>query len=178
MSKLILPDSEPTTAQLILPTRRGFMKTLSAAFTGLVVAPAIVPAANLMQIHSPENRLVVGFYQRWSGSPNMLFPSFLNLTDWTEDSFRAWEVIQYNNVYSLVRQAEIYPDYTDRYGGMDKSYAKGTPFEVAERKRVDRAWVEKSVKKFQEDEIARGQYERRAALYGGKKNVWTNYPTP
>lgn len=114
MSKLILPDSEPTTAQLLVPSRRGFMKTLSAAFTGLVAAPAIAPACNLMQIHSPTNKLIVAFRSNYRGE---LYPSLLNLTEYTEKSFRAWEIINYCNIYSLERQGAIEPHREKMFGG-------------------------------------------------------------
>lgn len=134
MNKLILPDSEPTNAQLILSpqSRRGFMKTLTAAFTGLVAAPVIVPAANLMQIHSPTNRLIVAF-ERWrvfgTETEGDMFPSFLNLTDYTEASFRAWEALHYTNCYSLVRRGAIPPHNESAIGGRHWSGIGNTPLE-------------------------------------------------
>lgn len=45
-------------SNLILPNRRLFMQTLTAAFTGVVAAPVIIKATNLMEINSPRNRLI------------------------------------------------------------------------------------------------------------------------
>lgn len=170
-SSLILPDSEPTNAKLILPpqSRRGFMKTLTAAFTGLVVAPAIVPAANLMQIHSPDNKLIVAFYKNYKFMDlnKDVYPSLLNLTDWSADSFRAWEYLHPSNAYSLVRQGAIPAQNEGRFGGRKwYSYAPSKLEQEAEIKRNLKAEGEQTRRAIERhfERERRRQEDERAAL--------------
>jgi hypothetical protein len=102
---------------LLVPSRRKFMHVLS----GAIVAPMIVPAANLMDIDTLQNRLVVGYMgvdpiiaalSKYPGYGLSLLNSanFLN-----KEIYDAWKArCPYNN-YSLVRRAEIGHDIYKGY---------------------------------------------------------------
>lgn len=112
MSTLILPTNEPTTGELLVPSRRSFIRGTALTLAGLFVAPSIVRAENLMHINTPANRLVWAFMDklefRVSQGKGAWVESGINASAaWKDDFLEIWK--RHNSVlhYELKRYAEI-----------------------------------------------------------------------
>lgn len=132
---------------LLVPSRRGFMQVLAGAFTGAVVAPMIVPAANLMHIDSDLNKLVVGYVSRDRvGIQQGYHLSLLNHNALLDpQKYEAWKEYCGYNEYSLVRRAEIigdrYKAWPDRDGFTLRQHAEERLESALARYRISRGII-------------------------------------
>lgn len=131
MSKLILPN----TTEVIVPSRRGFLLGAGAGvLAGIIGAPMIAKAENLMQINSLQNRLVWAFVDKYLidkmedykkrrvPAPDWLSSRYYAWVEsginasaaWDTDFMSDWQRHNDSLHYELRRQAEIHVHRSER----------------------------------------------------------------